>query len=487
MKQRKTAATALKEREGKRPSSLASETETETETDIADGYMADDHPPRSKSEANLSEKGAGLLSPKTPKIDPHANFENLQALSKWFPNAYKAPQQEESPEVIAARKRQEFWTRTRWTFAMFIGFLIVIASGQIYVMALIICIKAGMFKEILALKRNKEKDKRIPWFRTLNWYFFAVTIYFIYGRILQGHIRVVHLETRLSFLVGWLSDHHAFKSFALWCIGFCTFILSLEKGTYKYQFTQFGWTHITLLMVVATASCMIKNMYDGMIWFFVPVCLVIWNDVYAYVFGRFWGKTPLIKLSPKKTWEGFIGAFITTVIFALWACMLMSTFDYMICSQEELTVQPFPDLHCKYDPVFIASVPVKIPTWLSSLTAFLPERYQLGNAMMIMPFVWHAINMAMFASLIAPFGGFFASGFKRAFRIKDFGDLIPGHGGITDRMDCQIIMSVFVTVYRATFIHSPKQLSVARILSQVDMLSEHDKKELLHRLQAALS
>jgi CDP-diglyceride synthetase len=38
------------------------------------------------------------------------------------------------------------------------------------------------------------------------------------------------------------------------------------------------------------------------VWFFVPVCLVIWNDVYAYVFGRFWGRTPLIKLSPKKTW-----------------------------------------------------------------------------------------------------------------------------------------------------------------------------------------
>jgi phosphatidate cytidylyltransferase len=33
---------------------------------------------------------------------------------------------------------------------------------------------------------------------------------------------------------------------------------------------------------------------------------------------------------------------------------------------------------------------------------------------------------------------FFASGFKRAFKIKDFGDSIPGHGGITDRMDCQV-------------------------------------------------
>lgn len=35
-------------------------------------------------------------------------------------------------------------------------------------------------------------------------------------------------------------------------------------------------------------------------------------------------------------------------------------------------------------------------------------------------------------------GGFFASGFKRAFKIKDFGDSIPGHGGLTDRMDCQV-------------------------------------------------
>ena len=47
--------------------------------------------------------------------------------------------------------------------------------------------------------------------------------------------------------------------------------------------------------------------------------------------------------------------------------------------------------------------------------------------------------MATFASLVAPFGGFFASGFKRAFDIKDFGDSIPGHGGMTDRMDCQCV------------------------------------------------
>ena len=50
----------------------------------------------------------------------------------------------------------------------------------------------------------------------------------------------------------------------------------------------------------------------------------------------------------------------------------------------------------------------------------------------------HAVVLAMFASIFAPFGGFFASGFKRGFKIKDFGDSIPGHGGMTDRMDCQV-------------------------------------------------
>jgi phosphatidate cytidylyltransferase len=56
-----------------------------------------------------------------------------------------------------------------------------------------------------------------------------------------------------------------------------------------------------------------------------------------------------------------------------------------------------------------------------------------------MPYQFHLLFMACFASLVAPFGGFFASGFKRAFNIKDFGDSIPGHGGMTDRMDCQYV------------------------------------------------
>jgi CDP-diglyceride synthetase len=59
------------------------------------------------------------------------------------------------------------------------------------------------------------------------------------------------------------------------------------------------------------------------------------------------------------------------------------------------------------------------------------------------PFVimhFHTISLGIFASLLAPLGGLFASGFKRALKIKDFANVIPGHGGLTDRMDCQILM-----------------------------------------------
>lgn len=54
-----------------------------------------------------------------------------------------------------------------------------------------------------------------------------------------------------------------------------------------------------------------------------------------------------------------------------------------------------------------------------------------GKTLLVEPMQFHILAMATFASLIAPFGGFFASGLKRTFKIKDFGDLVPGHGGIT--------------------------------------------------------
>ena len=55
--------------------------------------------------------------------------------------------------------------------------------------------------------------------------------------------------------------------------------------------------------------------------------------------------------------------------------------------------------------------------------------------------------LSLYASFAAPFSGFLASALKRACCIKDFGNWIPGHGGIIDRMDCQLLMGVFTYIY----------------------------------------
>jgi len=64
--------------------------------------------------------------------------------------------------------------------------------------------------------------------------------------------------------------------------------------------------------------------------------------------------------------------------------------------------------------------------------------------MYISPFDFHTIIIGTFISWISPFGGFFASGLKRAFRVKDFGAVIPGHGGIVDRLDCEVLTGLFI-------------------------------------------
>jgi len=100
------------------------------------------------------------------------------------------------------------------------------------------------------------------------------------------------------------------------------------------------------------------------------------------------------------------------------------------------------------------------------------------------PFLLHSLFMSIFASVIGPFGGFFASGFKRAFKIKDFGDVIPGHGGIMDRFDCQFLMATFVNVYIHSFI---RMASIPKLLQQIYMLKPEDQLQLYYSLNESLT
>ena len=88
---------------------------------------------------------------------------------------------------------------------------------------------------------------------------------------------------------------------------------------------------MALYLIVVQAHFVMNNVFEGMIWFFLPVAMVITNDIFAYVCGMTFGRTPLIKLSPKKTVEGFVGAWIFTVLSGYLFTNLLSRYSYFIC------------------------------------------------------------------------------------------------------------------------------------------------------------
>lgn len=318
------------------------------------------------------------------------------------------------------------------------------------------------FQEIISIGYSVYRIHGLPWFRSLSWYFLFTSNYFFYGENLVDYFGVfVNRVEWLRLLV----KYHRFLSFSLYCIGFVWFVLSLTRKYYMRQFSLFAWTHVALLIVVTQSYLIIENIFQGMIWFIVPVSMIVCNDVMAYVFGFFFGKTPLIKLSPKKTWEGFVGGGFSTVIFGLVFSYFLCQFPYFICPVGYDESAHHVSMTCEPNYLFVAQE-YEIPRLNKTITMY--------------PFMLHSLSLSLFSSVIGPFGGFFASGFKRAFKIKDFGDMIPGHGGIMDRFDCQFLMATFVNVYITSFIRT---VSPQKLLSQIFTLKPEQQLELFNTLR----
>lgn len=337
------------------------------------------------------------------------------------------------------------------------GFAFIIYMGHLYICAVIVVLQIFMTKELFNLLRRDHENQQLPGFRLLNWHFFFTAMVYIYGRILsQSLVNTVTTDKFLYKLVGRFIKYHMVTCYFLYIAGFMWFILTLKKKMYKYQFGQYAWTHMIIILMVTQSAFTVANIFEGIFWFLLPASLIVVNDIAAYLFGFFFGRTPLIKLSPKKTWEGFIGASVTTIISAFLLANLFGRFQWLTCPRTDLSMDW---LNCDPGPLFkpeYYTFPEWIPQWFPS------------REIVAMPVQWHALCLGLFASIIAPFGGFFASGFKRAFKIKDFGDSIPGHGGITDRMDCQMVMAVFAYIYHQSFV-VPQNLSVEMILNQILM------------------
>jgi len=183
--------------------------------------------------------------------------------------------------------------------------------------------------------------------------------------------------------------------------------------------------------------------------------------------GRKFIKAPFIALSPNKTWEGFLGAAVLTLIFSFFFPALLARFKYFYCPMTELSIAPFPSATPDCTPShFFTWQEVKLPFFEKSVHMY--------------PIQLHGLAYGLFASLVAPFGGFFASAIKRAYKKKDFDSFMPGHGGLMDRMDCQLLMLAFTSFHYRTFI-SPAP-NVSKMLYFFSLMDVPLQKQLVHEM-----
>lgn len=129
----------------------------------------------------------------------------------------------------------------------------------------------------------------------------------------------------------------------------------------------------------------------------ISIFILIWtNDTFAYIVGKSMGKRKLFeRVSPKKTIEGFIGG----VLFAVVASYIISRYY------------------------------------------FEPKEYYLKKSVVI----W--MTIALIVGVFGTIGDLIESKFKRAAGVKDSGAIMPGHGGILDRLDSVIFVAPIVFLF----------------------------------------
>ena len=149
-----------------------------------------------------------------------------------------------------------------FSFIMIVGFAKLVSMGPLVVSVVILLIQIKCFQEIINIGYVVYKSHNLPWFRTLSWFFLFTSNYWLYGESLIHHFG--SLLNRNNFLQP-LVTYHRMIAFLLYTSGFVGFVLSLKKTYYLKQFTLFGYTHITLMILVTSSHQMIENICEGML------------------------------------------------------------------------------------------------------------------------------------------------------------------------------------------------------------------------------
>lgn len=172
----------------------------------------------------------------------------------------------------------------------------------------------------------------------INWYIYFTVNYYSLGVVILAKFPILGMwYPEVKFLLA----YHNIICCILALSTFVAFVFSLKQGYLKYQFRLFGWILMAAALVIVPSWHLVHNCIEGIFWYLVPALLIIVNDIFAYIFGYFFGKNPLIALSPKKTWEGYIGGAFSTFFFAFVLTSAIEQIPGITCPMVYPTAMPF--------------------------------------------------------------------------------------------------------------------------------------------------
>ena len=166
------------------------------------------------------------------------------------------------------------------------------------------------------------------------------------------------------------------------------------NNNWKYFFIQFVGL-VYLFIFLSTSIALRGNNSESITFFIIILCICIFSDIGGYVFGKVIGGKKLTKISPNKTISGSLGSFIFSIIPVL----LFNLQNYIDVSFEILSIN---------------------------------------------------IILCLIVSLVCQLGDLLISYFKRLNKVKDTGTILPGHGGLLDRIDGLIFAIPTVYILKIT-------------------------------------
>lgn len=170
----------------------------------------------------------------------------------------------------------------------------------------------------------------------------------------------------------------------------------------EIKFEELGFIafiSICIPFAISTIAFFCFQWRDHGIFLVIYTLAMAWiADGGAYFAGTFLGKHKLCpEISPKKTWEGFFGGLITSVIFAIMLGYGYELWDITMTGEQH----------------FAVNIPI-------------------------------LVGAAVVSTFLGLLGDLIASLLKRQCGVKDFSEILPGHGGVMDRFDSVLFVAPFI-------------------------------------------